>query len=356
MMKRTPRSATSGIFDMVDTPTRKYIFVVGSGRCGTTALARILSGHADIAYTPELKYFSYAMAGRKAFEPFSQRSLERFCRRAVDKIIKFNDDLEPRRTEVESDFVRFVLSGEWQGKSSEWIYRSVFDRLIDLFRDKDSVHVVLHTPGDLFHLDQIGRILGKVKVIGMIRDPRNFFASAMKGAKRWTVRDESAIALWNLSARTLRRLAETRPDDFLLVKQEELLLEPERVLNRIGGYLTLDLRELAVTEKWDVNTNFSAGSSKQDILSRYSSSLSEDEENKVLFLCRKEMRPFGYQNSNVEGVGFLQKMKWRLAYASPAFLLQFQTFLRRQGRIAIYFFLKKTKKNGFGERNRRYSE
>ena len=177
------------------------------------------------------------MAGRKSFEPFSERSLERFCRRAVDKVVKFNGDLESRRAEAEAGFVRFVQSGQWRGHSQAWMYRAVFDRLIDFFRDKDATHVVLHTPADLFHLDQIERILGEVRVVGMIREPRNFFASAMKGTKRWTVRDESAIALWNLAARRLRRLTETRPDDFLLVKQEGFAagartgLEPDRALS-----------------------------------------------------------------------------------------------------------------------------
>jgi hypothetical protein len=325
---------------MNDTCMRTYIFIVGSGRCGTTALAQLLAGHPDIAYTPELKYFSYAMAGRMAFEPFSERSLERFCGRAVDKVVKFNDNLAPRKVEAEAVFRRFIQSGQWRNKPRTWKYRAVFGRLIDLFQDKEAARVVLHTPADLFHLDQIERILGKVKVIGMIREPRNFFASAMKGAKRWTVRDESAIALWNLSARRLLRLAETKPDDFMLLKQEELLLEPERVLSRIGRFLSLDLRGLTEKMKWGINSNFPAGASKQDVLVRHVSSLSKDEESKVLFLCRREMRPFGYSADGVQPVGFFKKMRWSAAYAWRAALLRFQVCLRRHGRISVHFFLK----------------
>jgi len=62
----------------------RLVFIVGSGRCGTTLLKNILNRHPDIGVVPELQFFKLVMAKHKKFRNLKDKKQREVI---VDKII-----------------------------------------------------------------------------------------------------------------------------------------------------------------------------------------------------------------------------------------------------------------------------
>lgn len=319
---------------------RNYIFIVGSGRCGTTALADLLGNHSSISHTPELKFFSYAMAERKVYDPLTFDSTKSFfIEKALGKLLKFRGDLEYRRDDAVQIFNEAVKPDNLESLSKKEIYKKLYDLLIDGFKDKASENIVLQTPSNLYYLDLAKDILGEIKVIGMIRDPRNFFVSAMKGDRRWYDRDITAILQWNMASEYLDRLSKSNSFDYILIRQEDLLLRPNEVIDRLSEFLSIDLSSLHEKEKLTVNSSFPSGTNKEDILKRYRKHLNEWDILRIEYLCRKYMKRFSYDDfqSDFRKIGLLRKIELRLSYFISYIKLKIQILMRQAGWVDRYF-------------------
>ena len=105
----------------------EFIFIVGSGRCGSTALALTLASLPGIASLPELKYFSNALSSRKHFEPYvSEEAIMRFFTHALEKVLNFNGELRARENEIVQRFTTILAKSTLVGSLPGDIYRAVF--------------------------------------------------------------------------------------------------------------------------------------------------------------------------------------------------------------------------------------
>ena len=332
---------------------RNYIFVVGSGRCGTTALADLLGKHSSISHTPELKFFSYAMAERKVYEPLTFDSTKSFfIEKALGKLLKFRVDLEYRRDDAVQIFSKAVKPDSVEGLSKREIYKTIYNLLIESFQDKVSDNVVLQTPNNLYQLDLAREILGKIKVIGMIRDPRNFLVSAMRGDRKWYQEDVTAIVQWNMSSKYLEKLSKSPDYDYILIKQEDFLLKPNEVIDNLSDFLSIDLSPLHEKEKATVNSSFSSGSTNEEILTRYKKHLNEKDILRIEYLSEKYMKnnSYGDFSSGFSKIGLSEKITWKVSYCFSYLKLKFQIFMRRKGRVDFYFKVRDMIKGHEGER------
>jgi sulfotransferase family protein len=332
---------------------RNYIFLVGSGRCGTTALADLLGKHSSISHTPELKFFSYAMAERKVYEPLTFDSTKSFfIEKALGKLLKFRVDLEYKRHDAVQMFDKAVKPDNVKGLSKNEMYKIVFDLLVDSFQDKVSDYVVLQTPNNLYYLNITKEILGDIKVIGMIRDPKNFLVSAMRGDRKWYQKDITAIVQWNIASEYLEEFSKSPDYDFLLIKQEDLLLKPNDVINNISDFLSLDLSSLYEEKKMTINSAFSAGATDEEILTRYKKHLNEKDIQRIEYLSQKYMKnnSYGDFSSDFSKIGLFEKIAWKVLYWFTSLKLKMQIFMRLKGRVDFYFKIRDKIEGYDGER------
>ncbi len=351
-------------FHKSTTQEREYAFlcIVGSGRCGTTAFAQILGSCRGFASTPELKYFVSAMANKKKFEPYhTEKAIERFFIHALKKVLKYNPDLQGQKESIITRFRDTLETRALVGLPLLEVYREIFYVLIQEFaNDPTATYIVLQTPANIFYTDLIRAVLGPVKYIYMYRDPRNFFASAMKGNRRFHRKDVTMIAHWVLSMKYGEALQKASPGQCLFVSQEDLLLKQQDVLSRVANFLSQE--RLEVEEQTTIqNQNSSFGDAPLSAanMERYAKVMKQKEIYAVEYLTSHYLqkyyphKPFSAyapctENDSdppplVGGVrgGGNEKFRLMSSYLLEMLKLRILLFFRAKGWINFYFTLKR---------------
>ena len=152
----------------------QIVFVVGSGRSGTTLLRNILQHHAEIGVTPELQFFSRIISDRKRFgNLINIEAREKLIEHAFKKISQSNDPLW-KLVKVDFDSLKEHLL-----QCST--YKEMFLALAKFTCPKTSPRILIEkSPPHIFYLEQIIDLFPECKIIHMLRDGREFCASAKK--------------------------------------------------------------------------------------------------------------------------------------------------------------------------------
>ncbi len=201
------------------------IFVGGCERSGTSLVQKLLVSHSRIAGGPELVF-----TGRIA--ELYRRMGGRYPSSYASRIAAFYDG--ERLTEAFRSFL-------------EGFFRPIFER------DPDAVYFSEKTPSNLFAAPELLRIFPGARFVHVLRDGRDVLASHHDVRRRFeeagepyhhpTFRSPRVCVRWNRAAEKHAAL-ETDPDlgaRSHLLRYEELLQEPERVLTGLFSFLELDL-------------------------------------------------------------------------------------------------------------------
>lgn len=206
------------------------IFIIGAPRSGTTFLGSCIS------YLPEISYF---------FEPVITKAA-----------------------------VRTVYTGEWNYSKASWIYRFVYKWLLRIQLEPDLIFCE-KTPGNCFILPFLYRTFPKARFIHIIRDGRDSAISLAKkpwyqkamndkyrrdadgylcgsGRRFWVEPDRvkqyentsdrhRCIWLWKRYIEEAKKGSENIPNDqFLVIRYEDLVTNPEFNANRILDFLNIN--------------------------------------------------------------------------------------------------------------------
>lgn len=207
------------------------IFIGACPRSGTTLLRTMLNTHPDIAIPRETRFAPFAWEGRMRWRNLHRRAArERFARvvfeadwsRAdrlatpVDVAVERMGDAPPTLGSLVGTC--FLLYAEATGKSRWGDKRPMYAR----------------------YLDMVFTFFPDAQYINVIRDPRAAVAS-MRKLKWFDGRIEPGLDLW---ARSMRAVEPWRKvlhrDQYLDIRYEDLVADPEAVLGQIADFLTLD--------------------------------------------------------------------------------------------------------------------
>ncbi len=197
------------------------IFVVGTGRSGTTLLRLMLSAHPRIHLTHELSFYVWdAIFDRKrGLEPFLDYFLRTFSFRWLR--------LDPQA-------VRAALEPLPTREAAHRIFSAVMQLAA---RREGKVRFGDKTPSHAAHLEQIFRDFPEARVIHIVRDPRGTLLSLSR--MPWASASDVANAFlyendW--------RATDPFRDRILRIHLESLLADPERCLRSVLTH---------VGEDWD---------------------------------------------------------------------------------------------------------
>jgi hypothetical protein len=197
---------------------KKFCFIVGSPRSGTTFLNRILKAHDQVIGGPETHLFSI-----------------------LEKLIKHYDYIE-RRGSLQNGLHHWVDRAEFYNKCADFFVDLTFAN-VDGF-DKHRVYLE-KSPQHVFCLETIGKLFSDYLIIHLIRDPVEVCDSLMRAAKSW---GESwapkslkrTFKLWSGSVdsgcQTGRRLG----DRYLEIYYHDLLANPAAVAAELFSRLGLE--------------------------------------------------------------------------------------------------------------------
>lgn len=243
---------------------KEHIFVLGPPRSGTTLLMSIVSAHSSVSGHPEESYL------------FLKKNFLNIKTNIISKE-KINS---------------IVLS------SSSRV--DLFDRVLSIYQSGNDT-IAEKTPEHALVLDKMMSAYPNSRFIGIVRDPRDGYASARRNPEldSWTL--ENYAEVWRKCAMGIRKKSNLK--NISWIRYEDLCTNPQKEISKVNKHLRLK------TEKSQLHPE---GYSDRTILKgrkgheRLESSISsktvgkwrkqiEDKQAKYIYkICKSEMNFFGY--------------------------------------------------------------
>lgn len=200
------------------------IYIVGADRCGTTLMQALLASHPRIALSAKasnLWTYFYNQYGNLA-----QRTNFERCLAAM---LRYNhvQTLNPDPARIRREF----LQGE-----------PTYARLFALFHEHYAQQLGKPRWGDRStyverYADEIFAAYPSVKMLHMIRDPRDRYASSITRWQRGEGKVGGGAARWLYSVQWAKRNLRRYPGRYKIVRYETLTSEPEATLRDLCAFL-----------------------------------------------------------------------------------------------------------------------
>ena len=282
------------------------ILIGGLERTGTSLIFALLASHPRIAMTRRTNWWTY-FDGR-----FGDLGQEDALRRILGEMRQYR-----RHRKLEPDFER--LEAEFRAGERSYC------RLFDLLESQHAERVGRPRWGDKSlhterYADRVYECFPEARIIHMLRDPRDRYASAVKRWKSKRGGVGSATAAWLASVELGRRNVERYPGRYRFLQYEHLVNDPEGELRAICEFIgepydPAMLGMAGASDFRDAGGNssfgrFSVGEISPKSIGRFRQVLSPREIAFVQRTAGDEMRALGYEEADTRLDG-----SDRLAYA-----------------------------------------
>lgn len=202
---------------------RGPVFVAGLERSGTSLVYSLLASHPNVAMTRRTNLWRY-FHGR-----YGDLSDDRALDACLDTMRRYR-----RLTVIGTDFDRVraeLVAGD-----------RTYARLFALIEEQHAERLGKPRWGDKSldterHAEEILAAYPNARILHMVRDPRDRFASS---ATRWEHRwggVGAGTAEWLASVRLGRAHAAAHPDNYLLLRYEDLVTEPGAALHAVCAFI-----------------------------------------------------------------------------------------------------------------------
>ncbi len=274
----------------------KPIYIVGADRCGTTLMQALMASHHNIALSSKASnvwtYF-YNQYGNLA-------QLENFGR-CLEAMLKYKhvQELQPEPDRIKREFR--------QGEHT-------YGRLFALFHEHFAQKMGKPRWGDRStyverFADEIFAAYPSVKMIHMVRDPRDRYASSITRWQRGEGKVGGGAARWLYSVQWAKRNVLRYPDRYKIVRYESLTSQPEATLRELCAFLDEEfdpamLQFDGATQFRERGGNSSYGRQRDAHISptsigKYRQVLSPREVAVMQEYTRREMAQYAYQPDEV---------------------------------------------------------
>ena len=277
-------------------PRDAAIFVGGMPRSGTSLMRVILDSHPDVAMFPgELPLW------RELASAHAGRSLARAADRdALIRDLVTHPRMRRARMTLDGDELTAALAREPAVSLG-----TVFAHALRQYaRREGKPRWGVKDPRSEFHADLILAELPAARVVHMLRDPRDVLASQRA---IWGSRAQHIVSTthdWRRSAALARRHQAVHRGSYTVVRYEDLVLDPARVVQDLCRSLDLEYRpamlDLAGQPLWpndegdDSRPDGSSAAISAGSVGRHVRDLAPGEAGYVEWRARREMDDWGY--------------------------------------------------------------
>lgn len=200
------------------------IYIAGADRSGTSLLAALLASHSRIAI-PALGTNMWTFFAGQYGDLARPANVER-CLRAMLAYKNVNQ-LDPDRVRIEAAFL-----------AGPRTYARLFAVILDQYAARrarprwgDKTSYVERYASEIMAADQT------VRMVHVVRDPRDRYASAIRRWPKGRGQLGGATARWLYSMGLAERNARHFPDRYITVRYEDLVARPESTLRRLCAFL-----------------------------------------------------------------------------------------------------------------------
>lgn len=298
------------------TPPRT-IFVVGSGRSGTTLMRHILSRHPDVAICGETRYLRTGHLRRTGFRDrfagVGDIATDEGARSVVDYIY---DEIQGKnwwrwiqRNVPREQFLRGLLQ-------SDRTDRALFDLVMTLSARGKPIRGE-KTPAHIYWVPTLLEWFPGAKIVHMLRDPRAVFVSKRRrvASGQWHLhpfssvqRREPILSLqlslmtiisWRDITRLHYRYQQTYAENYRLVRFEDLVSDPKAQVMEVCDFLELGFAQEMLDQRVYISSFDQAGPPvvrfDSDTIERWRTYLHPSINRWFVAACRQQLLDFGYQ-------------------------------------------------------------
>jgi len=210
----------------------KPFFIIGSGRCGTTLLRRILFSHPELCIPPET-YFLHKCITR--FERYNRLEWEELVQLVLStleyhpKFTAFNLSLRPLVNQLakapqEDRSLSLILDQfyRYYAREKKLTCRTWGDK----------------TPKNTYHLDKIHRVFPRSRYIHLIRNGIDVAHSYWKSGLRPDL--VFAAQEWRRAVELAQQFGKAHPNQYLELHYEDLVRSPGEVTRIVCQFLEVE--------------------------------------------------------------------------------------------------------------------
>jgi protein-tyrosine sulfotransferase len=261
------------------------IFIVGTGRCGTTLMRLLLNSTQEVIIGPENDFIVSILNDIPEWVWKIARS---------DDLIKqrpafYNRELKDYG--FSRDFFLELIKNSKSRASFIKTFYEIYSRKNGYQRWGDN------TPQNFQVADKLIKIFPKAKFLHLIRDCRDVALSYIK--KDFGPNDVlSAAYLWCWRISYIDTLIKRFPDNFLTIRYEDFISRPEQYVDKISDFLNLPINSIDLNNYYKnlsgVYDNRVRSKIDKSYVNLWQKEMSSDDSEKMLKICGKFMNQFGY--------------------------------------------------------------
>lgn len=207
-------------------------FIIGSGRCGTTLLRRVLTAHPDICIPPETYVLHKCIQLFRRLNTLPWDDLVNLVLSTIEyhpKFTDFNLSLRPLYQQLinipEKDrTLALIIDQFYQFYASENQYQCI------RWGDK--------TPLYTLHLDSILQVFPRAQFIHLIRNGVDVVHSYLKTKLRLELEDTSRR--WLESVNIARSFGDQHPSIYLEIRYETFVEDPKKIVKQVCEFLGIE--------------------------------------------------------------------------------------------------------------------
>ncbi len=230
---------------MADSPSdRRFVFVVGAPRTGTTLVREILNRHPEVHLFDEIHFFERIWDDRARLGDLSSPPQRREAVERVRRILRDfgTDPIVPETIDDAELEARMIRAGGG--------HRGL---LAAVYEAGASIHGASvggdSSPQDVLYLPTIFEWFPSARVVALVRDPRGFLSSYKNyhrrgvSSYRESYNPITNALLWRGSMSALLD-AESQPwaDRVMRLRYEDLVADPEREARRLCAHAGIEFR------------------------------------------------------------------------------------------------------------------
>jgi len=238
---------------------KKIIYILGSGRSGTTLLDAILGNQGGILSCGELNRY----ADHDGVPPLGSEATQKFWSKIKqDMLLKNQTDSISWYSNLVNNYeyhTGFLLSLLYKNKKKYKIYSRFIVNLYDsIFQSVGEKYIVDSSkhPGRLYHINNNNL---DVKVIYIVRKYSDVISSFQKKNIEQPFKNRFAATIYYFAINYLCKFTLylcRKRIRFVKVKFEDLINNPNLVFSQISDNLDIDLKELMNKENFSVGNLF----------------------------------------------------------------------------------------------------